>query len=153
MLTFEVDDSEFRSLVAETLETLEKGVDYAVEASAVEGAEAAKRAGRFQDRTGRLRSGIVAYFISRNGRSVTWEILSPARYSVFVENPTKPHKIRARNGGFLAFKGSSGETVFRREVQHPGTPGFPFMGPGFLQAERTLEREVNLVVRRVERIW
>ena len=43
--------------------------------------------------------------------------------------------------------------VFAREVHHPGTPGFPFMGPGYHQAERTLDREMNVVLRSIERLW
>lgn len=36
------------------------------------------------------------------------------------ETGTKPHLITAKPGGFLAFKSSSGETVFRKQVRHPG---------------------------------
>ena len=153
MLTCEAEFGDYRQLVGRTLDTLEHGTEYAVESAAVEGAAAAKSAGSYQDRTGRLRAGITARFISSNGRSVTWEILSPAKYSVFVENPTKAHLIRARDGGFLAFPGSGVETVFAREVHHPGTRGYPFMGPGFQQAERTLYREMDVTMRRLERLW
>lgn len=153
MLSCDVEINDFQILLGRSLDTLEHGTERAVEFAAVEGAEEARHAGRYQDRTGQLRAGIVAHFIKSDGRSVIWEILSPAKYSVFVENPTKAHIIRAKDGGFLAFPGSGGEMVFAREVHHPGTPGFPFMGPGYQQAERTLYREFDIVLRNIERLW
>jgi hypothetical protein len=152
MFTCDIDLSEYRTLVGRSLDTIEKQIDRAVEHAAIEGAEEARRVGRYQDRTGRLRSGIVAHFVSSSGRSVTWEILSPAPYSVYVENPTRPHIIRARNARALRFE-AGGQTLFRKQVQHPGTPGFPFMGPGYQQAERTLWRELERIPGALARVW
>lgn len=144
--------SEYRTLVGRTLDTIEQRIDRAVEYAAVEGAEEARRAGQYQDRTGRLRAGITAYFASSNGRSVTWEILSPMPYSVYVENPTRPHTIRARNARALRFE-VGGRTVFAKQVSHPGTRGYPFMGPGYQQAERTLWRELEQLPKALTAIW
>lgn len=152
MFHCDVDLSEYRTLVGRSLDTIEKQIDRAVEFAAVEGAEEARRVGRYQDRTGKLRSSIVARFISSSGRSVNWEILSPAPYSVFVENPTKPHIIRARNARALRFE-IGGRVVFAKQVRHPGTPGFAFMGPGYQQAERTLWRELEKIPGALARVW
>ncbi len=153
MLHCSLDLSEYRILVGRTLDVIEKSLDQAVEHAAVEGAEEARRVGQYQDRTGRLRGAIVAHFVRSSGRSVTWEILSPTNYSMFVENPTRPHEIRARNARSLAFRGRDGRMVFRQSVQHPGTRGYPFMGPGMQQAERTLWRELERLPRQLAAVW
>jgi len=46
-------------------------------------------------------------------------------YAVYVEYGTKPHEIRAKNNGVLAFTVNS-KTVFATVVQHPGTDPNPF---------------------------
>lgn len=153
MFHCDVDLSEYRTLVGRSLDVIEKSLDQAAEHAAVEGAETARRVGAYQDRTGRLRAGIVAHFLSSSGRSVTWEILSPMGYSMFVENPTRPHEIRARNARSLAFRGRGGGMVYRQSVQHPGTRGYPFMGPGMQQAERTLVRELEKLPIALQRVW
>ncbi len=153
MLSCSLDLSEYRTLVGRSLDVIEKSIDRAVEYAAVEGAEEARRVGQYQDRTGRLRAGITAYFVRSSGRSVTWEILSPMGYSKFVESPTRPHEIRARNARSLAFKGRDGRMIYRQSVQHPGTHGYPFMGPGMQQAERTLVRELEKLPRQLAAVW
>jgi hypothetical protein len=58
---------------------------------------------------------------------------SPTRtsYAYFVHEGTKPHVIRARPGGVLAFKwpdGPEGDKVYYlTEVNHPGTKAQPFL--------------------------
>lgn len=152
MLTCNIDLSEFRSLVGRTLDVLERDMGRAVELAALEGAEEARRVGRYQDRSGRLRAGIIARFVSNSGRSVTWEILSPASYSKFIESGTRPHVIRARGDGYLAFQ-VGGRTVFARQVNHPGTHAYPFAGPGMQQAERTLVRELEQLPAELGQVW
>lgn len=152
MLTCDVDLTEFRTLVGRTLDVIERHMDQSVEHAAIEGEAVAKSAGRYQDRTGRLRSGIVARFVKNSGREVVWELLSPAPYSAYVENPTRPHVIRARKARALRFQ-VGGRTVFAQQVQHPGTPGYPFMGPGYQQAERTLMRELEKLPAVLARVW
>lgn len=46
--------------------------------------------------------------------------------SVFLENGTKAHEIRARNASVLRFY-VNGQAVFRRSVRHPGTAPRPFV--------------------------
>lgn len=48
-------------------------------------------------------------------------VASDVEYAVYVEFGTGPHIIRPKEGGTLAFE-VGGETVFAKEVKHPGTP-------------------------------
>lgn len=179
MLHCEVDLSEYRTLVGRSLDVIETSLEQAVEYAAVEGAEEARR-GTFHDRTGRLRSEITAYFLRSGGRSVTWELLSPVPYSRYVEEGTQPHRIypkaaygtmgplrrgqswRATGKGpheHIVGRGIAlrfmvgGVTVFAAYVDHPGTPAFGYMGAAYLQAERTLIRELEKLPRQLSRIW
>lgn len=92
MFEASLDISEFKSCVAETHQAIEFAKLKAVANAAHEGAEYAKAVGPFKDRTGNLRSGIVARFLN-SGESVVWEILSQMPYSKFVESGTAPHDI------------------------------------------------------------
>jgi hypothetical protein len=50
-----------------------------------------------------------------------------ARYGIYVAAGTKPHLIRPAWASCLAFKAKSGEMIFTRLVQHPGTKPNPFL--------------------------
>lgn len=54
------------------------------------------------------------------GIGVSIQIGSNEQYAPYVEIGTQPHTIRAKHAKALAFPGAGG-TVFRREVNHPGT--------------------------------
>ena len=180
MLTCEVDLGDFHALVQKTRETITREMDRAVEHAAVEGEIAAKASGNFRDRTGRLRANIVAYFLKNDGKSVTWELLSPEPYSRYVEGGTRAHRIypkaahgligpvrdgqtrRATGKGpheHIVGRGIAlrfqvgGVTVFAPYVDHPGTQPHVFMGLGYQQAERTLVRELEKLPAAVARIW
>lgn len=76
--------------------------------------------------TGRLRASIRAEqprFFSLRG-SVT--VGSDVEYAGFVNDGTKPHRIRPRNAKVLRFN-VGGRTVFARVVNHPGTKAKPFL--------------------------
>lgn len=49
-------------------------------------------------------------------------------YSKYIQEGTKPHTIMARNARALKFQIKTGETVFRKKVNHPGTPPATFYG-------------------------
>jgi Bacteriophage HK97-gp10, putative tail-component len=151
MLACDIDLSEYRALVGRSWDVIEQALDRAVETAAQEGAEYARKVGQYQDRTGRLRSGITAYFVS-GGRSVTWEILSPAPYSMFIEAGTRPHVIRPKRARALRFE-IGGQVIFAGKVNHPGTKPYPFAGPGMQQAERTLMRELEKLPIALQRVW
>jgi hypothetical protein len=81
----------------------------------------------------------------------------------FVSGGTRPHIIRARNAKVLAFKsayqaktrvrvigsgpgGSSGENVYRREVQHPGTEARDFERTIQFESQRTIANNVQRAI-------
>lgn len=179
MLHCDIDLSDYRTLVDRSLQVVERTLDRAVEDAAVEGELEAKR-GTFKDRTGRLRSDITAYFLRNDGRSVTWEILSKAPYSRYVEEGTAPHRIypkaaygtmgplrrgqswRATGKGpheHIVGRGRAlrfmigGRTIFAAYVDHRGSPAFGYMGSAYHQAERTLVRELEKLPRALQRLW
>lgn len=65
----------------------------------------------------------------------------------FIEYGTKPHIIKARNG-MLSFGG-----FFAKEVKHPGSRPYPFIGPAqdaaFPQMERAFEQGVDAFLTRI----
>ena len=168
MLHAELDLSEFRSNVGRTLDTLDVGRRKAVGSAAVESAQYARANAPFKDRTGQLRSGIVARFLNSDGNSVLWELLSPMPYTRYVEEGTRPHDIwpkaahglkgPLRNGQTRRATGkgphehivgrgialrwvSGGITHFAAMVHHPGSRPYPFMGPAYLKARYARPRE------------
>lgn len=180
MLQASLDLSEFRTNVGRTLDALELGRRKAVASAAVESVQHARAVGPFKDRTGQLRSGIVARFISSDGRSVVWELLSPMPYSRYVEEGTGPHDIwpkaayglkgplrqgqtrRATGKGpheHIVGRGialrwvSGGITHFAAMVHHPGSRPYPFMGPAYLKAQAVLDREFELMFGLVAKLW
>jgi hypothetical protein len=88
-----------------------------------------------------------------------WEarVATNVEYAPHVERGTGkwgptglPYPIRSRKpGGFLRFKGRGGETVYAREVQHPGSPGQHMLAIGGAIAEHELEA----IARPIMQAW
>ena len=82
-------------------------------------------------RTGRLTDSMREGATVRRGfLQYRSDVSANAPYALFVDQPTRPHEIRARRGPFLVFfwgppKGP-GATIFARKVNHPGTRGALF---------------------------
>jgi len=65
-------------------------------------------------------------------------------YALHVEYGTAPHIIRPVNGKALKFKGSNGEDVFAKQVNHPGTRPQPFIRPMIInELPRIVEESVR----------
>jgi HK97 gp10 family phage protein len=94
--------------------------------------------------TGNLEN-TISTDIEGDGRfgSMTAEIGPTAHYGDDVEYGTQPHVIRARPGGYLVFRGRDGGLVVAKEVNHPGTPPQPYMGPAFDRHAPGLERALG----------
>lgn len=152
MLHVSVDLSSFRQQARRTVDALQDAALHAPRVAAQEGAAEAQKVGQFKDRTGRLRSGIVARFVRGSESSVTWQILSRAPYSKFVEQGTRPHVILPRNAKALRFV-INGQVIFAKKVNHPGSRPYPFMGPALMKAERVLYRELHIGVDKAKRLW
>lgn len=78
------------------------------------------------EKTGKLKASVSSRYDADGG-----EIVIGADYALFVHQPTRPHVIRGNP--VLAFA-HGGATVFARYVNHPGTPGNPFIDRGVDQA-------------------
>lgn len=154
MLICEVDVSGLLAAQHRTFTAIDRAMAIGVAEAARDGAAAAIGAGTYQDRTGKLRRSIRARQLYASATTVTWEILAAANYALFVDQPTRPHVIRARNAKTLAFRGRSGDMVFPQSVNHPGTRGYPFMSAGQRVAEAKLTRGcAALIQSSLDRIW
>lgn len=62
---------------------------------------------------------------------------------------TKPHEIKAAEGGVLAWQGPSG-TLFARRVKHPGSqiPRNPFVEDAGRQSEGEFKRQMEIAAQR-----
>lgn len=145
-----LDLSGFNDSVRRTKAELFRECREAAQAGAFAGRDHAK-AGRFKDRTGRLRREIVA-IPAPVVFGPEWEIVAPTPYAGFVEYGTAPHWIRPKAGYgtrhpllpgqsrraitdigthrvALRWYDSSGRVHFAAAVYHPGSRPIPFMRP------------------------
>lgn len=72
-------------------------------------------------------------------------IYTTSGYGKFVDEDTKAHKIRAKEGGFLRFE-IGGTVFFRKEVNHPGTTGQHFKA-------KTLDDSRDPILARIIQIY
>lgn len=76
-------------------------------------------------KTGALKKNIRAYHLGNfTGQYVG--IYADLPYALAHHEGTRPHKIHAREGQVLVFKGRRG-MVFTESVDHPGTKGNPYL--------------------------
>jgi hypothetical protein len=145
-LELELDERwpEARAIVAQ-------GIQRAVENAVKEGAEEARRVHKYQDRTGNLTRSIQGRVVKTDDLVAEGVLEATAPYASFVENGTAPHRIEPRDAEALRWEGSDGAVHFARYVDHPGSPPFPFMGPGLLKAERVLERDIAVAIAAAEK--
>ena len=68
-------------------------------------------------------------------------------YASFMEYGTKPHTIYPHRSAYLRFEGRSGEIVFARKVNHPGTPAYYFVRAPIMAASAGLGARLSLAVR------
>lgn len=77
-------------------------------------------------RTGALEASITANQTS-SGEGTSLQFTAGVPYAIFVLEGTRPHLIVPRDpNGVLAFIAESGDLVFTRHVNHPGTQPNPF---------------------------
>lgn len=159
---------------ARALPELEGGLWHAVDAACKEGAGEAKTQHRYEDKTGDLTKSIDGQLTHGTRQSAEGVIVAKAKYASFVEEGTKAHVIRPKAGaGFvgpllegqsrksrgrkgtrmLAWEQPQGDWHYAREVHHPGTRAYGFMGQAYTKAERVLEREVERAVDAMSRAF
>lgn len=69
------------------------GLEKAVERACIEGANEARTAHRYQDRTGDLTRSISSRMLRQTRGGAEGEILAAAAYASYVEEGTRPHEI------------------------------------------------------------
>lgn len=88
----------------------------------------AKTNHNYNDITGGLTQSIREIEAKHEGGQVTGGVEATAGHAIFVHEGTKPHVIRAKKKGSLAFeKRGSGKEVTEYEIHHPGTKPDPFL--------------------------
>lgn len=73
-----------------------------------------------------------------------WEIgPEGVDYAMAVEHGSKPHTIRAKNGGTMAFQ-IGGRTVYAKSVRHPGNRAQPYIRPAYEKYVKELSKNIAL---------
>lgn len=72
-----------------------------------------------------------------------------ADYGVFVDQGTKPHVILPKNKRFLAFKGSDGNWVRTKRINHPGQKPTYFFSNAVEEGQRIADAEMSSAMDRV----
>ncbi|WNZ30041.1 MAG: hypothetical protein IAX21_04095 [Candidatus Bathyarchaeota archaeon] len=88
-------------------------------------------------KTGKLARSIVTKIEEGEAKL---QALAP--YAKFVIEGTRPHEIHPAGANVLIFKAKSGDLVFTKLVQHPGTKPNPF-----------LQRAVDKAREQIDDIW
>jgi hypothetical protein len=178
MFEVSLDLSGYMPLVEKTIRTIGHGTHDAVAKGVERGAEYARNNHPFQTRTGELTSkqNLRGFIVKGDSSGADGIIQNTTPYAAFVEWPTKPHQIRPKEGFGLIGPLQAGQsrrakndvgthrvalrfmiggrTVFAAYVNHPGTPGFPFMAPAGEFAAWVVAGEIqNVVFPAAVAIW
>jgi hypothetical protein len=178
MLTCTVDLRNFERRLERTKIELAYGMKDSTLRAAQTGAKYARAIHPHKRRTGKLTSdaNLYGYLLRSTHDGAAAEIVNTTPYARFVEYPTRPHMIRPKAGhGFVGplKRGQSrrastdigthrvalrfmigGRVIFRRQVRHPGTPGFPFMRPAGHRAFRLCAQYLRDSIKSTsDRLW
>lgn len=178
LLTFQFDgmDEVRRDLREARRIVADEGIRLGVFDGITEGIAEAKAKHTHTTRTGALERGLRARLLSRGADFCEGEMVSEVPYSSYVENGTRPHIIRPKEGhGFqgplkegqtrrakndvgtyriaLRFE-SGGQIFFRRLVNlKKGTKAYPFMGLAYLKCERVMQARIAAAVAKAQRLF
>jgi len=163
MITFTIDDRQFRSDMERFREQSGSKFKIAVLRATLKMEKLAKILIRDSTRNSRVKTGylmnrIHKRFIDQN-KAWTGEVISGAKYSLFVEEGTMPHPIGVVNKKVLAgpYRGRPpgwkvsakskrlGYATYGKYLSHghPGTKPQPFMYPAWKFACRHLEKLIK----------
>jgi len=135
-----IDGSEFDAF-ADKLRAVAEELDDAVDAGVRKTALQVERSAKQETPvdTGTLRSSIQTARVDVGEHIVGTNV----EYAPDVEFGTRPHVITPDEADALAFKGTGGEMVFTRRVEHPGTPAQPFLRPAVRDHQSDLVENIN----------
>lgn len=71
-------------------------------------------------------------------------------HAAALDKGARPHLIRAKGGGVLAFR-VGGAFIFRRQVQHPGNKAYHFLSRATIHAGEQFARDMTAGMTRVAR--
>jgi len=150
MMTFRIDDSNFRQEMDRFRRKSESGFKDAILKATLELVRFAKLKVRDYTRNSKVKSSFlvnnIRKVITNNG--LTGEVISAAGYSQAFEEGTRPHPITIKNKRVLAgpYRGrpagwvvsekskSMGYATYGKQVNHPGTKPYPFLYPAWKSA-------------------
>jgi len=140
----DLDTTQYEITIAHTLRTIpELGSDFTLRSALIVKDEMESNV---PVKTGKLRRNIVADI---SGESAT--VGTNTGYGLFVDLPTRPHIIRARDGGYLRIPLPNGQIIFRKQVFHTGTKGAFFRRATLISSapkiQESLQQRLNEVFR------
>lgn len=91
---------------------------------------APKRTGNFSKQIRMNQSG--------SGGGLVYRFTAPNPLADWIIHGTKPHAIDPKSGGVLRFVVASGDVVFARHVNHPGTKANDFPAEAWRQAQSSV---------------
>lgn len=132
-------ESEIHRMAAEADRELARTLERAVEAGIGAGVSTAKSTKRYKDHSGSdgLTASIGGKVTSASHLAATGVFEASANHASYVDEGTSAHVIRPRNKTRLRFD-VNGQTVFAREVQHPGTKADGFFERGTEAVEKAM---------------
>lgn len=99
-----------------------------------------------QRRTGRLQRSVHTE-MNDDATSVTAVVGSDVEYAKYIEDGTRPHEIVAMNAKALAFA-LGGVMVFRKRVQHPGTPAYKVFSGTLAEEASTIRNAIETAAKK-----
>jgi len=87
--------------------------------------------------------------VVRTSRGAVVRLQNRKKYAAAIDRGARPHVIRARSGGMLAFRGRDGQMVFRKSVHHPGNKPYRFLYRATMAAGRIFLKSMLLRMPRV----
>jgi len=111
------------------------------------GVDYARKNPRFKPRTGKTQAA-NDYKIIRTKTRGKVRLYNTAKHAAALDRGARPHIIRAKNKS-LAFKGRSGEMVFRRSVRHPGNKPYRFLYGATIAAGRSFHGNMQQRMSRI----
>lgn len=97
---------------------------------------------------GQFRASITQRTTKRSG-SLLIEFGSPAAYTPYIVDGTRPHTIVPRSARVLHFRTAGGDEVFTRRVNHPGTRPNDFVRRAVLPLLPEIQESFTLIMREV----
>jgi len=151
VFTVKIDTTRVQRSLEKYLVDFRLAVEASVREALVVAESTAKAAisAQTKSRTGRLLSDVQTIISGRGGgdspelfSSFRGRLKFRAPYAGYIDSGTRPHIIRAKDGGVLSFE-LGGKRIFARSVKHPGTHPRPFVKPASEAGLATLEASLR----------